>query len=138
MKKKIVLTESELIRVIKRIIKETEETNLDFQQIIIVGKPEQNKIKLSNGEVITNVTTNSKCTNGTFNKNNLPEGCIVRLNTADKKSYNCSKEGCFPIDQSRTVDRFDDAAGKDQGKTVKTGKIGQALGRPVQKTRASF
>jgi len=137
MKKVIRLTESELVKIIERVITESD-TELDYNQVVFNTNPQLSTLKLSDGTTIKNISVNKYCTTGSFTKDKLPENCIFTITTSDKKSYNCNNQGCTPIDTSRQVDRFDDATGKNQGKTVNPGKLGQSLGRPSQKTRANF
>ena len=133
MKRKVILTESDLIKLIERVIKESDKTNIDFEEIIINKTPETSSVQLVDGQKIININYNNYCKIGAYNKENLPNNCIITLTTKDKKSYSCSKDGCQALDKSREV--FNEP---NDGKTVRVGPVGQALGRPSQKTKISF
>jgi hypothetical protein len=106
MKRIIRLTESDLARIVKRVIME-QTTSLDDQTITklsIKSGSIGSSVTLSNGETYNytpeDVTTfpqmvySGWCKPGEYEGNRLPQGCSATITLENNKRYICDSSGC--------------------------------------------
>ena len=117
MKKKVVrLTEEDLVRIVKKVIREQSEQNLDGAKITKLSI-NQNRVgsyvTLSNGETykysegsnleLPSMGYTQQCKPGEYSGNNLPEYCTVSIKLEDKSRYKCDGKRCKKIENDKMM-----------------------------------
>ena len=107
MKKKVVrLTEEDLVRIVKKVIREQSEdlNNAEIETLFIKQGRMGSYVKLSNGKTykysegsnlkLPSMGYAQQCKPGEYSGNNLPQYCSVSISLDDGSRYICDNEGC--------------------------------------------
>lgn len=93
MKKIIRITESDLTRIVQRVIREQGEENLPIQKLVITTSPSTSFVKLEKGEQYPVKFNISKCPGGRYRQNQIPNNCNVIAIIDGQEKY-CNNTGC--------------------------------------------
>jgi len=116
MKKKVVrLTEEDLVRIVKKVIREQSEdlNNAKIETLFIKQGRMGSYVKLSNGKTyeysegsnfkLPSMGYTQQCKPGEYSGNNLPEYCTVSIELEDKSRYKCDGKECKKIENDKMM-----------------------------------
>ena len=106
MEKIIRLTESDLIRIVQKVINE-QSSPLSITELYVTQPSgyEGSYVTLSNGikyQYRTGYPSiyNIQCPSGSYGSQNVPSNCTIKITLDGNTSYHCTKSGCVPVKES--------------------------------------